>query len=132
VAETVLIVDDERGSRDLLRRWLVGWGYGAMTAANATEALEAMLREAPQIMLVDIKMSGHDGFWLIERVRGKWPRTAIVIASDVVEIDALLRAQQLGAVDFVTKPFGRELLHEALDRAAATLVAVVREGPCLP
>jgi CheY-like chemotaxis protein len=49
-------------------------------------------------------MPGHDGFWLIERVRTKWPRTAITMAAGVMALDVVQKAQQLGAIDYVTKP----------------------------
>jgi FixJ family two-component response regulator len=61
------------------------------------------------------------GVWLLERVRAKWPQTKIIMASGVVEMDVVKKSQRLGAIDFVTKPFGREMLRQALDRAAATL-----------
>jgi two-component system response regulator AtoC len=119
----VLVVEDESSNRELLRRWLVEWQHDVIVTASATEALEAMLAKPADVMLVDIRMPGHDGFWLIERVRPKWPRTAIIMATGVVEMDAVKKSQQLGAIDYVTKPFGRQLMKQALDRAAAALDA---------
>ncbi len=121
VALAVLVVDDERVQRELLRRWLASWSYDVRIAADAREALEAMLAKPADILLADIKMPGHDGLWLLERVRAKWPRTAIIVASGVVELEAVRKARQLGAVDYVTKPYGRELLWQALDRAERRL-----------
>jgi DNA-binding NtrC family response regulator len=118
----VLIVEDDSAIRDLLRRWLVEWSYDVNTAASATEALQTMLVEPASIMVCDIQMPGHhDGMWLAERVRAKWPRTAIIMASGVTEVDVVERAQRFGAIDYVTKPFGRELMRQALDRAAAAV-----------
>jgi two-component system response regulator YesN len=80
-----------------------------------------MLAEPAEIILCDIRMPGHhDGLWLAERVRTKWPRTKIIMASGAVENDAVKKSQELGAVDFVTKPFDKGLLRKALDRAATT------------
>jgi two-component system response regulator AtoC len=114
---TVLVVDDEPAMRELLRRWVSGWGYTVRTAARAPEALEAMLADPAEIMLVDITLPGHDGFWLVERVRAKWPRTAFIMATAAAEIDLIERSKRAGAADYVLKPFGRELLWQALDRA---------------
>jgi len=116
----VLVVEDEAAVTELLRRWLTDWNYEVNTAASATEALKTMLAEPAEIILCDIRMPGHhDGLWLAERVRSKWPWTAIIIASGVVEAETVQKAHQLGAIDYVTKPFEKELLRQALDRATA-------------
>jgi DNA-binding NtrC family response regulator len=116
----VLIVEDERAVAELLRRWLTEWNYNVNVAASATDALKTMLADTADIILCDIRMPGHhDGLWLAERVRAKWPRTKIIMASGVVEGDVVKKAQELGAVDFVTKPFDQGLLRKALDRAAS-------------
>src|SRR4051812_10969219 len=80
MAETVLVIDDEATVRELLRRWLVGWGYAVTTAADAKEALETMLERPAEIMLADIKKPGHD-VWLMEQVQAKWPRTVFIFAT---------------------------------------------------
>jgi CheY-like chemotaxis protein len=118
----VLVVEDEAEVRELLRRWLKDWNYEVNTAPSATEALKTMLAEPAEIILCDIRMPGHhDGLWLAERVRTKWPRTTIIMASGVLEKDAMMKSQQLGAVDYITKPFSRDVLRQALERAAAAL-----------
>ena len=118
---TVLVVDDERAQRELLWRWLDRWGYSVFTAADAATALAMMAAHPADIMVTGMRMPEHDGLWLIERVSANWPRTAIIMASGVVEIEAMQKAQRLGAVDYVTKPFGKELLHQALERAEKKL-----------
>ena len=124
----MLVVDDERAQRELLRRWLDSWSYDVRLAADAREALAAMLAQPADILLADIRMPGHDGLWLIERVRAKWPRTAIIVASGVAELEAVKKAQRLGAVDYVTKPFGREVIKQALERAEQTLAHARDQG----
>lgn len=114
---TVLVVDDESAQRELLRRWLDSWGYSVRVAADARQGLEAMLAEPADILLADIRMPVPDGLWLAERIRAQWPRTSIVIVSGVAEAELAQKAGQLGKVDYVTKPFSRELLRQALDRA---------------
>jgi DNA-binding NtrC family response regulator len=120
-AGTVLVVDDEQGIRELLRRWLTSFGYDVRAAEDARGALEAMLARPFDVLIVDIKLPGWDGFWLMERVRGKWPRTAIIVASGVAEAFAVRKAQTLGAVDYITKPFDQQVLRQALERAEARI-----------
>jgi CheY-like chemotaxis protein len=118
---SVLVVDDEPGVRELLRRWLVGWGYAVTTSADAAEALEQMRAQPAEIVLVDIKMPGQDGFWLIDRIHAKWPRTIFIMATAAGEADLIERSKRAGAVDYILKPFGREQLWQALDRASRAL-----------
>jgi DNA-binding NtrC family response regulator len=114
----VLVVDDEEAIRRLLSRWLSGWGYEAKEAANADAAIEIMAVEPADIMLCDVMMPVHDGIWLAEQVRGRWPQTAVIMASSAQDIDTVMRMRKQGVVDYVTKPFGREMLRQALQRAS--------------
>jgi CheY-like chemotaxis protein len=95
----VLVVDDEPPVCEFLRRWLEAWGYAVRQAGNATEALEVMLADPASIMLCDIRMPGHDGLWLAERVHEKWPQTAIIMATALDDLPTVLKSRQLGAVD---------------------------------
>jgi CheY-like chemotaxis protein len=119
----VLVVDDEEPIRRLLSRWLIGWGYEAKEAANADDALELMAAEPADIMLCDVMMPVHDGIWLAEQVRGRWPQTAVIMASSAQDMETVMRMRKQGAVDYVTKPFGREMLRQALQRATGKLQA---------
>ena len=69
----VLVVDDEEAIRRLLTRWLSGWGYESKEAPNAQAAIEIMTAEPADIMLCDVMMPVHDGIWLAEQVRSRWP-----------------------------------------------------------
>ena len=114
----VLVVDDEEAIRKLLTRWLSGWGYEAKEAANADDAIDMMAAEPADIMLCDVMMPVHDGVWLAEQVRSRWPLTAVVMASSAQDMETVMRMRKQGAVDYVTKPFGREMLRQALQRAS--------------
>ena len=113
----VLVVDDEEAIRRLLTRWLSGWGYEAKEAANADAAIDLMAAEPADIMLCDVMMPIHDGVWLAEQVRNRWPQTAVIMASSAQDIETVMRMRKQGVVDYVTKPFGREMLRQALYRA---------------
>lgn len=117
----VLVVDDEEGIRRLLTRWLSGWGYEAKEAGNADDAIEMMTSEPADIILCDVMMPVHDGIWLAEQVRDRWPQTAVIMASSAQDMETVMRMRKQGAVDYVTKPFGREMLRQALQRASTRL-----------
>jgi DNA-binding NtrC family response regulator len=120
-AKTVLVVDDEAPIRGVLNRMLQEWGYRVKEAGSATEALEVMLAQPASIILIDLVMPGHDGFWLMERIRENWPTTPIVVITGAGELDAMEKSRREGAIDYVLKPFERELLRQALSRAERAL-----------
>lgn len=117
MATKVLIVDDEASDREFLQLWLEDWGYAVTVAGSAAEALGAMLIQPAAIVVCDIRMPRYDGFWLVERVRAKWPRTMIVMATAVDDLETVLKAKRAGVLDYLTKPLNRELLRQTLSRA---------------
>jgi DNA-binding NtrC family response regulator len=117
--DNVLVVDDEAPVCDLLARWLRSWGYEVRQARTADQALECMLVDPASIMFCDVRMPGHDGMWLLDRVRERWPRTTVVMATGVDDLAIIARSRRSGAADYIPKPFGRELLRQALLRAEA-------------
>jgi CheY-like chemotaxis protein len=117
MASYVLIVDDEEPIRRFLRRRLESWGYKVQEAESATEALERMLSEPAAIAIIDIRMPGRNGLWLAEQIRQRWSKTAIIMATGADDMGSVEKSRKLGAVDYVLKPFDRELLRQALVRA---------------
>ena len=115
----VLVVDDEEAIRTLLSRWLMSWGYTTRLAASANDALEQLTAAPASIVLCDVMMPVHDGLWLAEQIRARWPQTALIMASGAQDMQTVTASRRHGAVDFVTKPFGREMVLQALRRAAA-------------
>ncbi len=117
----ILVVDDEDSIRTLLTRWLDGWGFEHKEAGCATDALEIMAEDPATIVLCDVMMPDRDGVWLAEQVRARWPGTAVIMASSAQDMETVTRMRKQGAVDYVTKPFGREMLRQALHRASERL-----------
>lgn len=115
----ILVVDDDPQIRTLVSRWLTEWHYPVRTVGSAAAALEAMLVEQADVLLCDVRMPGRDGLWLAERVKARWPDTALVMVTGADDFATIHRSRDLGAVDFVSKPFNRHFLQQALERAAA-------------
>ena len=76
------------------------------TAASAEEALGRLERAARGVALCDIRMPGHDGVWLAERIRQQFPETAVIMATGVQDADAAVQSLRQGVIDYLTKPFG--------------------------
>jgi putative nucleotidyltransferase with HDIG domain len=115
-APCVLVVDDEIGVRELMCRWLRAVGFSVKAASSAQDALEAIEQGPPAVALCDISMPGRDGLWLAERIRTDYPDTAIIVATALPDLDPAIRNLGRGVVDYLTKPFGRARLQEAVSR----------------
>jgi DNA-binding NtrC family response regulator len=119
----ILVVDDEPPIREILTRRLTQWGHEVSAAPTADAAVEAMAVQPAEIVFCDVIMPVHDGVWLAQQIRERWPQTVLVACSGAQEMATVMKMRQFGAVDFVPKPIGREMLHQALERALATLEA---------
>jgi Response regulator containing CheY-like receiver, AAA-type ATPase, and DNA-binding domains len=115
----VLVVDDEPVVRDFLKRCLEGWGYSVKQAGSAAEALECMMARPASVVLCDIKMPDHDGLWLAEQLRARWPDTAVVMTTATDNVETIAKSRELGAVDYLTKPIAPEQLLQAVRRVTS-------------
>src|SRR5204862_7218064 len=70
---SVLIVDDEPAVRDIMARWVTSLGLSAWTAASADEALVKLRTERCDLAVVDVRMPGHDGLWLLDELHRRHP-----------------------------------------------------------
>jgi len=113
---SVLLVDDEELVRVVMMRWLESLGYEPRQASDAEEALQLMAERPADVALCDIGMPGHDGLWLAERVRSLYPESAVIMVTGSLEVDAALTSLNMGAVDYLAKPFTRDQLRESMRR----------------
>jgi response regulator RpfG family c-di-GMP phosphodiesterase len=113
---TVLVVDDEPNVRALLRAWLASGGYTVSLAASADEALRILETEPTAVAVCDLRMPGHDGLWLTRHVRRRFPETAVIIATGINDVSAVVEGLRQGVVDYLPKPFDRERLTDAVAR----------------
>jgi DNA-binding response OmpR family regulator len=110
MAAKILIVDDERRLISLVEAYLKQEGYGVVTASNGQEALHAARQEKPDLILLDIMMPEMDGFEFIQAHRREADTPIILLTARVEEEDHVI-GLELGADDYVTKPFRpRELV----------------------
>ena len=100
----VLVVDDDPGIRDSLSRELRAAGYSTIDATNGRDAMERFRDNSPDLVLTDLAMPQSDGFELISAIRASATTPIIVLSVRGADSDKI-RALDLGADDFVTKPF---------------------------
>jgi two-component system KDP operon response regulator KdpE len=113
----VLVVDDEPPIRKLLRVGLHAQGYDIIEASNGKAALER-LAESPDIVILDLGLPDMQGLDLLQTIRGRMESVPIVVLSSRGDESGKVEALDLGADDYVTKPFG---LDELLARMRAAL-----------
>jgi two-component system KDP operon response regulator KdpE len=132
----ILLVEDDLNIVDLIRSNLTARGFDVVVSPDGHDALRLVEIEAPDIVLLDLMLPGADGFELCGRLRERSAVGIIVISARGGEGDKV-RALNLGADDYMTKPFG---IDELLARITATLrrtrpsptaphLAVIEVGP---
>lgn len=103
---TVLVVDDNGANRSLVRHTLEDEGYRVVEASAGEEALALVEREAPDCILLDVRMPGMDGFAVCERLRAlpRGANTPVVFVTALRDVETFDHALRAGGDDFLTKP----------------------------
>jgi len=105
----ILVVDDEKGLVNLMRLNLEQDGFEVVEACNGTQAIDKLRTTLPDLVLLDVMMPDLDGFTVLERIRDIGS-TPVIMLTAKGEEDDRVRGLELGADDYVTKPFSpREL-----------------------
>ena len=113
----VLVIDDEEGIRKVLTITLADAGYEVLAASDGEMGLRVCRADAPQIVVTDIRMPGMDGLEVLRRIKQEHPDREVIVITAFGEMEMAVRALQLDASDFITKPIENEALLVALDRA---------------
>lgn len=110
---TVLVVEDDPNLRDVIKLWLCRAGYAVLVSGNAEAAQEAVLSGEPDLVILDLSLTGSDGFTLLDWLR-RAPAThemPVLVVSTYDDAEHRLRSFELGAAGFLRKPFhGRDLI----------------------
>jgi two-component system, OmpR family, KDP operon response regulator KdpE len=114
----VLVVDDEPEIRRALRTGLGYHDFEVRTVSRGAEALEQDASWRPDIVLLDLGLPGLDGFQVLSRLRERGSRAAVIVVSVMPDERDKVRALDLGADDYVVKPFG---VQELMARIRAVL-----------
>src|SRR5438067_1141368 len=113
----ILVIDDEAPIRDSLKMTLEYEGYDVIGAATGQEGLALAEREAPDLVLLDVKMPGMDGIEVLERLRNMNDSLPVVVVSGHGTISTAVEATKKGAFDFIEKPFASERVLVSLRNA---------------
>ena len=115
--EPILIVDDEEKIRTMLRGIFQDEGFRTLEADSGGEVLDLVAKWHPRLVLLDIWMPHVDGIALLEQLQARDPELPVIVISGHGTIETAVRATQLGAVDFLEKPFSLDTLLRSVQRA---------------
>jgi response regulator RpfG family c-di-GMP phosphodiesterase len=114
----ILIVDDDDSVRDVISVLLTEEGYHCGCASGADEAL-GLMGAGYQLVISDMKMPGHDGLWLLDRIRKEHEDTSVILLTGFGDTEAAVECLRRGAVDYLLKPPRVTDLVRAIERALA-------------
>ena len=132
-AHRIVVVDDDPVLRAVLRGYLEEAGYEVAEAGDGDSLLEALPRLAPSLVLLDVKLPGTNGFDLLRAIRARSVMPIIMVTSRAEAVDRV-EGLELGADDYVTKPFVprelvarvRSVLRRATERGGSSLLTIDR------
>jgi DNA-binding response OmpR family regulator len=106
-----MVVDDDDAVASVVVSYLHRAGHATRRVADGAEALDAVTARQPDLMVLDVMLPGLDGLEVCRRVRASWPQLPVVMLTALAEPDDRIAGLELGADDYVTKPFSpRELV----------------------
>ena len=117
----MLVVDDNRINRMMLERALTREGYSVALAENGAQALERLGAEPFDVVLLDILMPELDGYQTLEHIKGNSAlrHIPVIMISAVEEMDSVVRCIEMGATDYLPKPFNPSLLRARINASLA-------------
>ena len=127
---SILIVDDEKGQRDILNLILKKEGYDVTDVPGVREALAQLEKREFELVMTDLKMQGQGGMELLESVLANDPQQCIIMMTAHGSVDSAVEAMRKGAFDYLEKPLERDNLLLTLRRAFER-ISLVRENRVL-
>jgi DNA-binding NtrC family response regulator len=119
--KSILVVDDEKGQREILEMILSGEGYDVMPAASGEAALRLAKEKRFDLALTDLKMTGMDGIELLQKLLTLDSSIIVILLTAHGSIDSAKDALRRGAFDYLEKPYDRETLLDTIRRALGRL-----------
>ena len=126
----ILIVEDGRSQREMLRDFLISEGHRVMEAENGEAAIKSVLNSHFDLILLDYKMSGMDGLEVLKEVKRINHEIDVVIITAYGTIETAVEAIKVGAIDYITKPIELDELLILVDRVAERR-GLIRENELL-
>lgn len=129
---TILVVDDEQMIRLAFAEFLKDLGHTALLAEDGAAALAQLQDHQPEIVFLDYRMPGADGLEILARIRSMNPQIAVIFMTAFGAMDVAIKAMQLGAHEYLTKPLDLDRIKELIGRILADRQAMAaRPDDCV-
>lgn len=117
MADTILVVDDDKNVRYSLKRMFEERNLEVTTAKNGEEALERLKGKLPDLVVMDVKMSGMSGLEVLREMRKIYPKLLVIIITAYGTTETAIEAMKLGAYDYILKPFDIPRMWQLVEKA---------------
>ena len=118
----LLLVDDEKGITDSLESFFQNRGFTVYTADGGEKALEIVKKDKPDIVFLDIRMRGLNGLEVLERIKKIDSKIKVIMLTIHEEKEIMDKAKELGADEYITKPFRVDYLEEVVVKKVQELM----------
>ena len=118
MSSTVLIVDDDSSIRWVLARALSNAQFKVLSCDSGQQAISIIESNPPQLVITDIQMNGMDGLELLATINHKWPELPVIMITAYADTDLATKTHELGAFDYLPKPFDINHVIKLCQRAA--------------
>ena len=114
--KTLLVADDDASIRSLLKQLLSDEGFAVLEASTGVEVVDKVKESSPDLVIMDVRMPELDGIEALARLKSTNPKTAVLIMTAFGSSNAAIRAMELGAFDYITKPFELDKISHSVKR----------------
>lgn len=126
-SKRILVVDDEENARTTLSRILTREGFEVACAGNGLEALDFLRKNKVDIIITDINMPEMGGLTFLKEVNKTYPGTNVIMVTAYGEVESYIEAMNLGAFEYINKPFRVEELKKTIYKIASHPKSVQQE-----
>jgi len=114
--KSILVADDDASIRSLLKQLLADEGFAVLEASTGIEVVDKVKESSPDLVIMDVRMPELDGIEALARLKSTNPKTAVLIMTAFGSSNAAIRAMELGAFDYITKPFELDKISHSVKR----------------
>jgi len=117
----ILIIDDERPIRETLEMVLLEKGHGVASAEDGPGGLEAVQRERPDVVILDIRLPAMNGIEVLKKIKERYQDICVIMITAYHDMETTIQAMKAGAYEYIHKPIDADELEIAIDKVAESL-----------